>query len=487
MTAPVVLVDRLEDLPVPRAGLTVVRTRDYLTDPKWIEAGRVRILNLSRDMVYLGLGYYASLLAEVRGHSVLPSAATVLRMKDRGRSWTAVRAVERVVLATLARLKERPEASFSIDVYLGQAADPRFRNVARAAFEQFRTPIQRVQVKLDPDSGFYVKGVRARTVDDLRADEAEMFAAAVEDFTRRQWRDPKGPRPVRYRLAVLVDPKEEMPPSDPVALKRLERVGAAMGVSVETIRTRDYGRVPEFDALFIRMTTGIDNPTYRFARKAEDEGMPVIDDPTSILRCTNKVYLAEVLAANKVAAPRTLVLDHRGLARAEATLGFPMVLKIPDGSFSRGVLKAENAPQLRRIATKLFEDSDLILAQEFMPTDFDWRVGVLDGAPLFVCQYQMAPNHWQIYQHGDDGKTKGGGFATLAIEDTPADVLETAMAAANLMGDGLYGVDLKQNSQGVFVVEVNDNPNIDSGVEDRISKDRLYRTLLESFVRRIEA
>ena len=38
----------------------------------------------------------------------------------------------------------------------------------------------------------------------------------------------------------------------------------------------------------------------------------------------------------------------------------------------------------------LFEDTDLLLAQKFMPTDFDWRVGVLDGEPLFVCQYQMA-------------------------------------------------------------------------------------------------
>src|SRR3546814_1086330 len=81
-----------------------------------------------------------------------------------------------------------------------------------------------------------------------------------------------------------------------------------MGVSVELIQPKDYARVAEFDALFIRMTTTLDNPTYRFARKAEDEGMPVLDDPTSILRCTNKVFLAETLAAKKIPAPKTLVL-----------------------------------------------------------------------------------------------------------------------------------------------------------------------------------
>ena len=56
---PVVLVDRPQDLPTPPDGLTVVRTRDYLTDPKLVGAGRVRIINLSRDQVYLGTGYYA--------------------------------------------------------------------------------------------------------------------------------------------------------------------------------------------------------------------------------------------------------------------------------------------------------------------------------------------------------------------------------------------------------------------------------------------
>ena len=56
----------------------------------------------------------------------------------------------------------------------------------------------------------------------------------------------------------------------------------------------------------------------------------------------------------------------------------------------------------------MFEDTDLLLAQKFMPTDFDWRVGVLDGEPLFVCQYQMAQGHWQIIKHGPNGAEEGG-------------------------------------------------------------------------------
>ena len=37
------------------------------------------------------------------------------------------------------------------------------------------------------------------------------------------------------------------------------------------------------------------------------------------------------------------------------------------------------------------------------------------------------------------------------------------------------------------MIEVNDNPNIDAGVEDAVLKDELYRRVLGELVRRIEA
>jgi glutathione synthase/RimK-type ligase-like ATP-grasp enzyme len=40
--------------------------------------------------------------------------------------------------------------------------------------------------------------------------------------------------------------------------------------------------------------------------------------------------------------------------------------------------------------------------------------------------------------------------------------------------------------KGAFVIEVNDNPNIDAGVEDATLGDGLYRLILEEFIRRIE-
>jgi glutathione synthase/RimK-type ligase-like ATP-grasp enzyme len=134
----------------------------------------------------------------------------------------------------------------------------------------------------------------------------------------------------------------------------------------------------------------------------------------------------------------------------------------------------------------LFEKSELLIAQKFIPTPFDWRIGILNGTPLYACRYHMARKHWQIYERTGDGKTHEGNADTLPVEDVPEHILNVAQKAARLIGDGLYGVDLKEINGNVFVIEVNDNPNIDSGIEDEYLKDGLYKTIMEDLLRRIE-
>ena len=102
-----------------------------------------------------------------------------------------------------------------------------------------------------------------------------------------------------------------MPPSNLMAIKRFMRAGKRLGINVELIDKDQLGRLGEYDALFIRATTNIDDFTYQFARRAEKLGLVVIDDPASIMYCTNKVYLAELLETHKVPTPKTRVLRVR--------------------------------------------------------------------------------------------------------------------------------------------------------------------------------
>ena len=135
----------------------------------------------------------------------------------------------------------------------------------------------------------------------------------------------------------------------------------------------------------------------------------------------------------------------------------------------------------------MLERSDIIVAQAFEPTDYDWRIGVIGGEAFYACRYFMAKAHWQIVKHDGDGKFQEGGFRTLAVDEAPADVVRTAVRAANLIGDGLYGVDLKQTAQGLRVIEINDNPSIDRDVEDAVLGNELYRRIMAEFLRRLES
>jgi len=212
--------------------------------------------------------------------------------------------------------------------------------------------------------------------------------------------------------------------------------------------------------------------------------MAVIDDPVSIIRCTNKVYLKELLEKEKIPVPASQLIfkaNDNSFEEIKNKLGYPFILKIPDGSFSYGMKKINNESELKEAFDILFEKSAILLAQEFIPTEFDWRIGVLNGEPLYACKYFMAKGHWQIYHHSDKGKSKCGLVETIPIYQIPQQVLKTALKATSLIGKGLYGVDIKMIENKVVIIEINDNPSIDHGIEDAILGDELYYKILNYF------
>lgn len=71
-------------------------------------------------------------------------------------------------------------------------------------------------------------------------------------------------------------------------------------------------------------------------------------------------------------------------------LGSPCVLKQPDSAFSQGVMRADSAAQFTSEALWLLQDSDVLIAQGFISTPFDWGVGIVDREPLYACKYFMA-------------------------------------------------------------------------------------------------
>lgn len=476
-----IVVSNPQDWQLDISGVEVVSAKSYLTKETYSSIQNAKVYNLCRNYRYQSTGYYVSLLASARGHKPFPDVLAIQDLK----SQTIVRIISDELDSLIqASLKPIQGDRFILSIYFGKNLAKRYDRLSYRLFLQFPAPLLRAEF-IKKNDEWLLKSIHPVPARDIPENHKPFIAeVAQEFFTKRRIAVQR--KKTRYDLAILVNPQESMPPSDEKALSRFIRAAEKLEFYVELITREDYGRINEFDALFIRETTSVNHHTYRLARRAAAEGLVVIDDPESILKCTNKVYLAELLKKNKVSAPRTVILNPDNFDKIQHQLDFPVILKQPDSSFSQGVTKADNLHQYKDQAKILFEKSDLLIAQEFIPTDFDWRVGILNQKPLYACKYFMARKHWQIYERSKGGKTYSGRAETMNLSDAPAEIIEIALKAASLIGNGLYGVDLKQKNDQIYVIEINDNPSIDAGYEDNKLEDELYSTIIAELLRRIE-
>ncbi|MCC5795502.1 MAG: RimK family protein [Chromatiales bacterium] len=476
-----IVVDEPGEWPLEIPGGEVVGARAYLTEPRYSSLRRARVYNLCESYRYQSTGYYVSLLGAARGHGTLPDVLTMQDIKSRA----LIRHADELDELIRRSLRDISTSPFELSIYFGRNLAERHARLSRALFNLFPVPLLRASFMRRRDQ-WRLDRLKPIPLGEIpHTHRGFLRDAIVEHFSRRM---PARQVPAaRFELAILANPDEESPPSDEAALRRFVRAAQAVGFDVDILGPDDFGRIAEFDALFIRETTRVNHHTYRFASRARALGLVVIDDPDSIARCTNKVYLAELMARLGIPTPRTLIVHRENVSQVGPALGFPVVLKVPDSAFSQGVIKVDDEETLRPRLRELLEDSDLVVAQEFVPTDFDWRVGIIDRTPLYVCRYFMARSHWQIYKQHDGGRVSGGRWDSLPLAEAPPGVIELALRAANAIGDGLYGVDIKSLADRDVVIEVNDNPSIERGVEDRIAGDALYTRIMQVFRQRLEA
>ena len=467
--------------PLSIPGVEVVAARRYISDPVFHRLNYARVFNLCKSYSYQNLGYYVSLLAEARGHRPQPDVMTIQDMKSSGLVRTIADDLDELIQKTLRTVNGH---QFDLSIYFGKTVTKRDNTLGHRIFGHFRSPLLRAHFSRR-DKHWHLNSVRPIPASEIPDSHHGVVIDAAREYFARRYRRGRAAPPA-YDMAILYDPTEQAPPSNEKALQRFQKAAQKLGVGAELITRDDYAHLGEFDALFIRATTYVNHYTYRFSRRAVAEGLAVIDDPTSIARCSNKVYLAELMTLHRVPIPRTVIVHRDNVRSVIGTLGLPLVLKKPDGAFSQGVVKVSDPEEFRGKIAELLEKSEPVIAQAWMPTSFDWRVGVLDGDPLFVCKYHMAPNHWQIVNWGPNGDTDYGIVETLTVDAAPRRVVAAAVRAAKLIGDGFYGVDLKVIDDEVLVVEVNDNPNVDAGFEDRMLKDELYERVVGSFIQRIE-
>lgn len=266
------------------------------------------------------------------------------------------------------------------------------------------------------------------------------------------------------------------------ALEIFKRTAEELGHNFTILGEEILQRVDNFDSIFIRATTDPLFSSYVVSRLAEEMGKKVIDDSESIRICSNKVALYYRLKKNSVPTPKTIPFhgDFENLESYAYELRYPVVVKSPNSRFSLYVEKVNNYGELIKVVKRYMKRSKALILQEYMPTPFDWRIGVLEGKAIYACKYFMPRGGWKI-SDSIHGKKVWGKVRAIKVENIPTKLRKIAVIAAKSVGNGLYGVDIKEVDGNYYVIEVNDNPTIMHGDEDAKNPE-LYEKIINSLI-----
>lgn len=462
-------------------NVQIVKADEFINNDTYRKSQEVRVFNFCSNYDFQSIGYYVSLLAVARGLKAIPNMVTIEDFNEEVINKSIGEEFGDLIHKTL---KHRREKIFIMKTMFGKTYPKQYTELGKRLNRFFDSPA--TQFVFKKDRNWNLVSVNPILIKDLEIDE-DLITDLNKYFQEKRFY--KGIiKQYKYDLAILVDPKEKAPPSGKTALARMVESAERKGFYTELITKEDYHRLPQFDALFIRATTDVNNYTYQFSRFAIAEGLIVIDDPWSILKCANKIYFHEAMKQENVPTPKTIIISKKTtLETVMNTIPFPIILKRPDSSSSQGVFKVSNEKELKNKLQELFKTGELLVAQEYLKTDFDWRIGILGNKAIYACKYYMARDHWQIFNwQAKGGRVTVGGSDTFLVEDAPEDVVKYALKAASLMGDGFYGVDVKYVNNRPYVIEVNDCPSIDHGWEDKILGDALYDLVADYFIDKIE-
>ncbi len=265
-----IVVKNPKDWPLSISNVQVISSLDYLTKSIYAEVPHAHIYNLSRSYRYQSNGYYVSLLAEARKHRPLPSVATLRDMCSATISRIVTEDLDELIQK---QLKDIQSDEFILSIYFGKNLAEKYSRLALRLYNMFETPLLRAHFILKKE--WVLKKITPISANEIPPNHHDFVVQSAQEFFKKRPTRTKKIETYKYDIAILHDPKEMHPPSNKAALNKFMRAAEKNHLCPELITRDDYARIAEYDALFIRTTTQVDNYTYQFARRAEAEGIVI--------------------------------------------------------------------------------------------------------------------------------------------------------------------------------------------------------------------
>jgi ribosomal protein S6--L-glutamate ligase len=258
------------------------------------------------------------------------------------------------------------------------------------------------------------------------------------------------------------------------SIRRLREEGQKLGIRVSvmnplecqlilepgnpSILLRGKG-IKELDAILPRIGASITEYGLAVVRQFEALGIPALNTADAILLSRNKFSALQRLTQHHIPVPvTTLTRTQKGLrAAVHSVKGFPIVLKVLQGTQGLGVMLVHSPVSLGSVVETLRNLRQDVLIQEFLQeaSGRDYRVLVVGGKVIATMMRTAPTGEFRANYH------LGGDASAVKL---PKAYLELALKAVAALGLDIAGVDLLEGPQGPVVIEVNSSPGFE-GIE----------------------
>ncbi|MFC4507646.1 MULTISPECIES: ATP-grasp domain-containing protein [Streptomyces] len=213
----------------------------------------------------------------------------------------------------------------------------------------------------------------------------------------------------------------------------------------------DAGSLSDFDAVLVRSRSYTRGGL--LASLAEASRIPTLNSASAIHACENKLALRTELRAAGVPVPDfRLVLSRRDFVKALEQLPLPLVLKPVFGGMGKRVTLLRH-PDTAQSVYDYVEDLGHAFEQACLVEPYieggSIRCLVVGREPVAVARFVSGGLDWR--------NNAALGNRTRKVEQEP-ELLKIVDGVVDVLGSGVYGVDLFETASGYVVNEVNHAP-----------------------------
>lgn len=223
--------------------------------------------------------------------------------------------------------------------------------------------------------------------------------------------------------------------------------------------------IDDLDAIIPRIGTTATSHGAAVIRQFEAMGVYTTMGSEPLLRARDKLSCLQILSAQNIGIPKTIVSNsfYATEELMEELGGFPIIIKLINGTHGIGVILAENKKTGQSVLEAFYKGNQKVMLQEFIKEadGADIRVLIVDDEIVGVMERQAAPGEFRSNLH------RGGTSKVIKISEQEATI---AKKSAKAMGLKIAGVDMLRSSRGPLILEVNASPGLE-GIEKTTGVD----------------